>query len=227
MDLDDVVDTNGSLVRSIARRYWKMLRTEQQSRVSVADLEQICWLRLCEKLPDFDPSRGVPRAAFVVQHSEWAIRDALRKEDPTPRAHRDSLRESEKIKDWLRQALSREPTAMEVAQALGITEDELQQRERSLIRLVPLETLPEPQLPPEQETGACRRKIVEMAEACLVQKDPKRYLAVLLYHLDGRKLREIAPILDVSIPTAQRLVQEGERLLKRCFEERGWQLVDT
>jgi RNA polymerase sigma factor (sigma-70 family) len=228
VDFDAVMHASSRLVNSIARRRWKMLSEEQQSQLSVDALVQSCLIRIWKKSPEFDPSRGVPWAAFVAKHAGWAISDYLRAENALSQAHRDTLREVEDIKDQLRQALSREPTAIEVAQALGITEDELSQRERLSIR-VSLQTVPEPWRPPDLDQQVFWREILETVEACwgcLDQKDTQRCMAVVLYHVDGWGLKDIALIQGVSTATAQRRVQEGEQRLKQCFEERAWQLED-
>ena len=73
----------------------------------------------------YDPGRGASFKTFAYTAIRGAVLDEVRKHDPVPRNRRDRLRQMEKKNSALWSELDREPTLAELAQAMGCTEQEL------------------------------------------------------------------------------------------------------
>jgi RNA polymerase sigma factor for flagellar operon FliA len=95
-------------------------------------------LGLVEAARRFDPDRGVPFDRFAARRIRGAILDAVRAADWAPRSVRNNARRLEAIEQRLASELGRSPTNDEIAQALGITSDDLHRLRDRLFRSVVL-----------------------------------------------------------------------------------------
>ncbi len=95
-------------------------------------------LGLVEAARRYDPDRGVPFDRFAARRIRGAILDAVRAADWAPRSVRNHSRRLESIEQRLATELGRTPTNEEVAQALGLTPDELHRLRDRLFRSVVL-----------------------------------------------------------------------------------------
>ncbi|RUM59666.1 MAG: FliA/WhiG family RNA polymerase sigma factor [Persephonella sp.] len=88
------------------------------------DLVNIGVLGLIDAIEKYDPSKGVKLSTYAEIRIRGHILDALRKLDWIPRNVRQKAREIENAILEVEQKLGREATAKEIAEHLGITEDE-------------------------------------------------------------------------------------------------------
>ena len=97
---------------------------------------------LIQAVDAYDPSRGTSFASFAVQRIRGAILDAVRRQDPLPRALRRSTRQVEQAAQELSAQLGRWPTHKELALRLGISPDEVQAiQQHASSRFVSLENV--------------------------------------------------------------------------------------
>jgi RNA polymerase sigma factor FliA len=104
-------------VRFIARR----IHSRLPAHVPFDDLLQAGVLGLLDALRKFDPGRRVQLESYMKFRIRGAILDELRSLDWSPRELRRKARGLDEAEQQLRARLGREPTAAELAKALGIS----------------------------------------------------------------------------------------------------------
>src|SRR5262245_47690603 len=95
-------------------------------------------LGLVEAARRYDDSRGVPFERFAAQRIRGAILDAVRAADWAPRSVRTLARKLESVEQRLAAELGRVPSTAEMADALGMTRDELNHLQARMFRSVVL-----------------------------------------------------------------------------------------
>lgn len=89
------------------------------------DLESAAMFGLYQAARAYDPTRGVPFAAFARQRIRGALLDELRSRDWAGRTVRSHVKQVRTAVDDLRVTLGREPTQAEIAERAQIAPDEL------------------------------------------------------------------------------------------------------
>lgn len=190
-------------------------------------------LGLVEAARRFDPDRGVPFDRFAARRIRGAILDAVRAADWAPRSVRNSARRLENIEQRLATELGRTATTDEIAQALGITVDDLHRLRDRLFRSVVLAleyevndadeeiTLVEmlsddASIEPSEELEH-RELLSYMHDA--VDLLPERHRTVIAgYFLGGRKSQELADELGVTESRISQLRSEGLVMLREGIQ---------
>src|SRR6476620_3361071 len=95
-------------------------------------------LGLVEAARRYDEARGVPFDRFAAQRIRGAILDAVRAADWAPRSVRTLARKLESVEQRLATELGRVPSSIEMADALGMTRNELSRLQDRLFRSVVL-----------------------------------------------------------------------------------------
>ena len=98
------------------------------SHVDEADLISYGLIGLIGAIERFEPERGIKFETFAMTRIRGAIIDELRSLDWVPRSVRSRAREIEAAQSKLEHELQRAPTEAELADKLGIDEEELQTR---------------------------------------------------------------------------------------------------
>src|SRR6187402_2937244 len=96
------------------------------SHVEDADLISYGLVGLIGAIERFEPERGIKFETFAMTRIRGAIIDELRSLDWVPRSVRSRAREIEAAQAKLEHELHRAPTEAELAERLGVGEDELQ-----------------------------------------------------------------------------------------------------
>jgi RNA polymerase sigma factor for flagellar operon FliA len=112
-----------SIVYSRAERLWSRL----PEGIELDDLIQVGTCGLMEAIVSFDPSRGIKFEAFCLTRIQGAMQDYLRDQDWAPRAVRSKSSKMNEAYKMLEQQHGRKPTDQELADALGISGEELHQ----------------------------------------------------------------------------------------------------
>jgi RNA polymerase sigma factor for flagellar operon FliA len=183
--------------------------------VEQADLVSYGMFGLIDAIDKFDPDRGNKFETYAITRIRGAIIDELRSIDWVPRSVRAKARAVEKTYAKLENQLLRTPTDAEVAQAMGMTEDELQAlfAQVSFFGIVALEetlsvgperadsvtvadTIPDTGVGPVAafEDGETRRMLV-----AAINRLPEREKVVLaLYYYENLTLNQIGQILGIT-----------------------------
>ena len=183
--------------------------------VEQADLVSYGIFGLIDAIDKFDPARGYKFETYAISRIKGSILDELRSIDWVPRSVRAKARSLEKAYAKLEANLHRNPSDEELADELGMTEDQLQTvlSQISFVGLVALdemlsvggdrgETLTLGDTIADAGDGPVGAYEVEetrqiLAEA--INRMPDREKVVLtLYYYEGLTLAEIGEVLGVT-----------------------------
>jgi RNA polymerase sigma factor (sigma-70 family) len=121
-ELEDLIREHLPLVGHLVRQTLGRL----PAHVSREDLVSAGIAALAGAAKAFDPSRGIPFGSFATTRIRGAILDELRGLDWASRSVRARARQVDAMQQELTAALGRTPTNQELAEALGVSVDELQ-----------------------------------------------------------------------------------------------------
>jgi RNA polymerase sigma factor for flagellar operon FliA len=196
------------LVRSIAER---VLQTLPKS-VDVDDLSSAGTFGLMDAINGFDLSRGIKFKTYCTTRIRGSILDELRSQDWVPRLVRLKAHRLERAVRQLEGELGRHPNQVEIAQALGISLEELQdhQSEANAKTIFSLsekwddgdddkemekvEILADARSVDPVETVQ-QNDALEAITSCLTKKER---LIVLMYYYEGLTMREIGEIMELT-----------------------------
>ncbi|GIU84626.1 MAG: RNA polymerase sigma factor [Acidimicrobiales bacterium] len=187
-------------------------------------------LGLVEAARRYDPQRGVPFEKFAARRIKGAILDAARSADWAPRSVRMLARSLEQAEQQLASRLGRIPSAEEVAEEIGISEEELRrlqdrmfrsvvlaleyeihqpgEEDLSLVDVVSDRTQPEPaeELEAKELLGYLRDAVALLPE--------KLRVVIVGYFLEGKSSAELARILGVTESRISQLRSEALEMLR-------------
>ena len=191
-------------------------------------------LGLVEAARRYDESRGVPFDRFAAQRIRGAILDAVRAADWAPRSVRNLARKLESVEQRLATELGRVPNPAEMAEALGMTRDELSRLQDRMFRSVVLALEHEVNDDTEEDLTLvdvlCDRSAVEPLEELesrelhtylrdAVGLLPERHRLVIVgYFLEGRTSLDLARFLGVTESRVSQLRSEALGMLKEGIE---------
>jgi RNA polymerase sigma factor for flagellar operon FliA len=191
---------------AILRRFGHVVRRLSLAVASRVGLEadelwSVGALGLIDAVRRFDASRGVPLEAFVTFRVRGAMLDELRRLDRLPRRLRGSVGQLEKVRAAMAQKLGRDPTREELANALDMDANKLDELEGA--RSEPV-ALTDAQATPAREEAAdllvlLRERADSLRDA--VAELPERLQTVLsLRYVEEMSVKDIAKMLGVSEP---------------------------
>jgi RNA polymerase sigma factor FliA len=205
---DQLVETYLWLVRYVAGR----LMVGLPSHFEQADVEGHGCFGLLDAIEKYDPERGVRFETLAIPWIRGACLQGIRALQWAP-ALRKRVRQLERARSELEQALGREPVSEELSRFLHISADELERREAEVgcLGILSLEetvadagdslTLgdqiadPDAVDPSESSTLAERRD--RLADAIDTLPDQERMVVALFYH-EGLVAKEISELLGLS-----------------------------
>ena len=208
---DRLILTYAPLVKFVAGR----LGSSLPSHVDEQDLVSYGLLGLIGAIERYDPDREIKFETYAILRIKGAIIDELRSLDWVPRSVRSRAREIERAIVELERTLMRAPTDEEIAQKLGISDDELERNLSEISRssMAALDELWTPQGGGDQVSlidtiedpvGANPEFSLEQTElnealAEAIARLPEREkLVVTLYYYEELTLREIGEVLGVT-----------------------------
>jgi len=202
------------------------------SHVEDADLISYGLMGLIGAIERFEPERGIKFETFAMTRIRGSIIDELRSLDWVPRSVRSRAREIETAQQKLENELQRAPSEEELADKLGLTEEELQE---SLLEIANssvyaldelwaisdssgdqvslLDTISDPSGVDPQEALDSTEVKDRLAES--IGSLPEReQLVVALYYYEGLTLREIGEVLGVTESRVSQLHTKAVMRLK-------------
>lgn len=197
----------------------------------ISDLVNIGFIGLLDAMEKFDETREVPFENYAYIRIKGSIIDELRKNGKVPRSQIQKLNAYYKAKEELEGELQRTPTELEICASLGITEKQLSGIHQTVLALsnISLNEL----LFDEDSDGASRIDMIEddswiSSEDMMLQEEEEMYLheaikqltereqlVLQLYYKEELQLKEIAEILEVSVP---RISQINSKAIMRLRE---------
>lgn len=191
-------------------------------------------LGLVEAARRYDESRGVPFDRFAAQRIRGAILDAVRAADWAPRSVRTLARKLEMVEQRLATELGRVPSPVEMAEALGMSRDELNRLQDRMFRSVVLalehevnedsdedltlvDVLSDRSSVEPLEELESRELHVYLRDAVNLLPERQR-LVIVGYFLEGRTSQELARFLGVTESRISQLRSEALQMLKEGIE---------
>jgi len=198
------------------------------------DLARAGALGLVEAARRYDESRGVPFERFAAQRIRGAILDSVRAADWAPRSVRNLARKLEGTEQRLATELGRIPTKDEMADALGMTHNELHRLQDRMFRSVVLALEHETTDEVEKDLTLVDVLVdhssiepsneLEIRELHSYLRDaisllPERHRFVVIgYFLEGRTSQDLADFLCVTESRISQLRSESLLMLKEGNE---------
>lgn len=192
---------------------------------------------LIQAAQSFDPERGHQFSTLAVTRIRGAMLDELRRWDRTPRSLRRREREMRSAESELRLRLGRDPDPEELAEAMGVSPEEVHTLRSDLNRyhdesldratggaepgtgFTVAETTAD--VGPSIEDLVAHDETVEILAECL-QKLPEREARVLsLYYYEELRLREIAELMGVTESRISQIRQAALKTLRTLLEADG------
>lgn len=203
-----LIEQHMPLVRSIAER---VLQTLPKS-IELDDLTSAGLFGLMDAINGFDLSRGIKFKTYCSTRIRGSILDELRSQDWVPRLVRLKAHRLERAVRQLEGELGRAPNQVEIAQALGISLEELQahQAEANAKAIFSLSEKwddgDEEKEMEKVEILADRKSVnpldtaqqgdaLDMITSSLTKKER---LIVIMYYYEGLTMREIGEIMELT-----------------------------
>ncbi len=191
-------------------------------------------LGLVEAARRYDGSRGVPFERFAAQRIRGAILDSVRAADWAPRSVRLLARRLESTEQHLASELGRVPNVDEMAEALGVSHDELARLRDRLFRSVVLaldhetsddsdedltlvDVLRDQSAVEPSEELESRELHTYLRDAVKLLPERQRFV-IVGYFLDGKTSQDLARFLGVTESRVSQLRSEALRNLKLGIE---------
>ena len=217
----EIVMRHSGIVRNIALQIQGVYCTFAQ----LDDIINEGLITMAKAVDKYDPSIG-KFETYVAKRIRGMIIDLARQQDWVPRPVRRRAKEIERANSELYNQLGRFPTDQEVAQHLGISEEEYQETmaNSSMYSVVSLEETLEGY---EQITGSEETAADMMPEASLERMEmldelteaigslrEKEQIVLSLYYQKDMKMKDIAEILGVSHARASQIHTRAIQKLK-------------
>jgi len=209
---DRLILTYAPLVKYVAGR----LGSGLPAHVDEGDLVSYGLLGLIGAIERYDPERDVKFETYAIARIKGAIIDELRAMDWVPRSVRSRAREIERAIAELERKLMRAPTDAEIAEKIGISEEELEDSLTEISRssiaaldelwtvsssggdqIALIDTIEDTEAPDPQSSLSATEMREAIGEA-IARLPEREKLVVTLYYYEELTLREIGEVLGVT-----------------------------
>jgi RNA polymerase sigma factor for flagellar operon FliA len=209
---DRLILTYAPLVKYVAGK----LGSGLPAHVEEGDLVSYGLLGLIGAIERFDPTRDIKFETYAIARIKGSIIDELRSMDWVPRSVRARARDIERAIAALEAKLKRAPTDEEIAERLGITEEEFQDSLMEISRtsiaaldelwqsstsggdpVALIDTIEDPQAA-EPQAAMAHTELREALGEAIARLPEREKLVVTLYYYEELTLREIGEVLSVT-----------------------------
>jgi len=210
------------LVKFVAMRVAARLPHSIES----AEVTQLGFVGLIDAVERFDPDRNVPFRFYATWRIEGAILDELRRLDWVPRSVRVAVRHLDEARSDLRHRLKREPDASELADALNLPVDVIEETEHDAVRtqLVSLDgaaqsptvhrALTDERTAHLDTSGEQLARIID----AMASVPPRERRVLALRYEQGKTLTAIGEILHVSESRVCQIHTQAIRRLRAMLQ---------
>lgn len=228
-NVEDLVSNHLEMVKKIA---WHVYGRVHAS-VEIEDLIQTGYYGLVLAAQNYTVQEGASFASYAGIRIRGTIIDHLRKSSNLCRTTIQMQQKAKIAEENLRQALGREPSSNELAENLGISDQEMMDWEHAFqanvhqslngvydefsIWFVSDENNPEEQL---NET-----EMKELLKEALRTLPEKEALVVQLYYVEELNVYEIAEVLDVTTGRVSQIKKSAVRRLREFMQKANQQDV--
>jgi RNA polymerase sigma factor FliA len=215
-------------VRFIAQK----IHARLPHHIPLEDLVNTGVLGLIEALAKFDPKRNVQLQSYARYRIQGAILDSLREQDWSPRLLRQKERQLEVAREKLQFQLGRPPSQTELANLLGISDQQLQLLLRDLQGLE-VTSLQEPtyleghsldekmaDTTEESPFTLCQRAEMNgLLEQAMAKLPPRKRQVLDLYYFKGLTMKETGTRMGVCESRVSQIHSSAVASLKARMKE--------
>jgi RNA polymerase sigma factor for flagellar operon FliA len=202
--------------------------------VNKDDLTSLGMLGLYDALEKFDPTRELKFDTYASFRIRGAIIDGLRKEDWLPRSSREKAKKIDSVIEKLEQKYMRTVTPKDIAEELGLTEDEVQQSvtEGFFANVLSIDDGPkdiedsqesakftikdEKTLTPEDKL--LKDELVEQLAVVIEQLNENEQLVVSLFYKEELTLTEIGQVMGLSTSRISQIHSKALFKMKKLLD---------
>jgi RNA polymerase sigma factor FliA len=212
----------GHLVREVTSR--------APAHVNRDELVSAAMFALATSAKSFDPTLGAPFARFAAIRMRGALIDELRSMDWASRTVRGKAREVDATRSRLTQALHRTPSSQEIAQAMGVSTDELSTiaadaHRASVVSLQSMSPEEGDEVLPARTDGPesvlLRREQLGYLRDAIAELPDRLRLVVEQYFFGQRKMADIAAELGVTESRISQLRSQALAMLRDGMQAAG------
>lgn len=212
-----LIEENAGLIWSIVRRYYGR-GTDPE------DLYQLGCLGFLKAVRGFDPAFGCQFSTYAVPKIAGEIRRFLRDDGPVKvsRGQKEQALAIHRARNQLTAQLGREPTLSELAQATGLTPEDIAAADLATAAVASLQA-------ESGETGLALEGMVASPEEDLVERvalrtaidrlPQQQRMLILLRYYKGLTQDKTAKILGVSQVQVSRLEKKAIQFLRQELQE--------
>ena len=185
-------------------------------------------ITLLGAIDKFDPDKGVKFETYVSKRIRGAVIDLARRQDWVPRSVRRKARDIDQASSELFSELGRYPTDREMAQRLGVSQDQYQEdlANSSMCNVLSLDALFEDreqtgraELPDDGSEGRpedsmLRQELLETLTKAIESLRENEQTVISLYYHKNLSMKEIAQVMEVSEPRISQLHSRAIQKLK-------------
>jgi len=209
---DRLILTYAPLVKYVAGR----LGSGLPAHIDGGDLIQYGLLGLIGAIERFEPERDIKFETYAIARIRGAIIDELRAMDWVPRSVRSRARDIERAIAELESKTGKAPTDEEIAQKLGLTQEELDESLSDIARssiaaldelwtvsggdgdqVALIDTIEDTEAPDPQRSLSQTEMKEAIADA-IARLPEREKLVITLYYYEELTLREIGEVLGVT-----------------------------
>ncbi len=195
--------------------------------VEEGDLISHGLIGLLEAIDRYDQTRGVPFEAFAAQRIRGAIVDGLRAMGWLPRTAYQKAKQLQETIETLEQRLGHAPSEQELAEELGLTEEEYAE---FIMEAAPVSVLPLEELLPLAERSReqtiwdeqRRRELVEVLAQAIERLPERERLVITLYFYEQLTLKEIAKVMRLTEGRVCQLKTQALLRLRAALKHARW-----
>ena len=229
-DVEELITGHMELVRRIA---WQM-HGRVHASVEVEDLVQIGYYGLVLAAQNYTVQEGASFASYAGLRIRGSIVDHLRKNSNLCRTTIQMQQRAKKVEHQLQMQLGRSPKSEEVAEKLGITDEEMMDWEQAFqanvhqsldsvyddfsIWFVSPENTPE-----ENMSDGQLREILKTALRTLPEREA---LVIQLYYVEELNVYEIAEVLEVTTGRVSQIKKAAIGRLRNFIQDMDKQDFD-
>ena len=229
-DVEELITGHMELVRRIA---WQM-HGRVHASVEGEDLVQIGYYGLVLAAQNYTVQEGASFASYAGLRIRGSIVDYLRKNSNLCRTTIQMQQRAKKVEHQLQMQLGRSPTSEEVAEKLGITDEEMMDWEQAFqanvhqsldsvyddfsIWFVSPENTPE-----ENMSDGQLREILKTALRTLPEREA---LVIQLYYVEELNVYEIAEVLEVTTGRVSQIKKAAIGRLRNFIQDMDKQDFD-
>ena len=212
------------LVKSIALQ----VRGVYSSFAQVDDIVNEGLLTLAVAVDKFDPDKGIKFETYVSKRIRGAVIDLARRQDWVPRSVRRKARDIDQASSELFSELGRYPTDEEMAQRLGVSQNQYQEdlANSSMCNVLSLDALfedreqnssaevPDGGLDSRPEDSMLRQEMLEILTKAIESLRENEQTVISLYYHKNLSMKESAQVMEVSEPRISQLHSRAIQKLK-------------